>query len=190
MKKLIIMTAILIGLSVPAVAEIEIKGFKLDMTKKEAKANWKNVRIKSKWIQNLLIPNYYMTLAGKDSPKPTMWFDKENKAEGKPLKEIAWFFCYKSNVDYGCDMQGDRHTPVSFNKIIEALKTKYPLECTDHELQNGFGAKFIDRVCMYKQGDITLMTKTYANPSVFAQEQGSIRIFRGEYYKPVETNDL
>ena len=35
MKKLIIMTAILVGLMAPATAEIEIKGFKLEMDKKE-----------------------------------------------------------------------------------------------------------------------------------------------------------
>ena len=71
-KTLIVLTVILGVLITSAQANnhIEIKGFKLDMTKKEAKANWKDIRIKSKWLQNVLIPNYYMTLAGIDVPKP------------------------------------------------------------------------------------------------------------------------
>src|SRR5210317_102509 len=124
MKKLIIMTAILVGLSVPALAEIEIKGFKLDMTKKEAKSNLKAVRIKSKWLNAKLIPHYYMTLAGIDVETPRLWYDKKNKAEGKPVVELAWSFCYSGN-EY-CQMQGAQHSPTTFALVVEALKTKYP----------------------------------------------------------------
>jgi len=191
MKKLIIMTAILIGLSVPAVAEIEIKGFKLDMTKKEAKANWKEIRIKSKWIQNILIPNYYMTLAGIDVSKPYLYFDKKNKSEGKPLYYIAWEFCYKPNLEMGCSEQGSRHTPTSFALIVEALKTKYPMECMESTLQNGFGATFQDRTCIYTHNGITLKTQRYdPRQSLLASQRGTIRIYRDNGETVYETNDL
>ena len=184
MKKLIIMTAILIGLSVPAVAEIEIKGFKLDMTKKEAKANWKDVRIKSKWLNAKLIPHHYMTLAGIDVSKPTIWYDKKNKADGKPVIELAWTFCYSGNEF--CQMQGDQHSPTTFALIVEALKTKYPLECTTSTLQNGFGAKYEDRLCMYESNGVTLKTERFDNDLT----EGRISIYIDDGRELVKTDDL
>jgi hypothetical protein len=187
MKKLIIMTAILVGLSVPALAEIEIKGFKLDMTKKEAKSNLKAVRIKSKWLNAKLIPHYYMTLAGIDVETPRLWYDKKNKAEGKPVVELAWSFCYSGN-EY-CQMQGAQHSPTTFALVVEALKTKYPLECTTSTLQNGFGATFEDRTCYYREGDIVLRTNRYENRNLSGQA-GSIRIYRDNGDTEYKTDDL
>ena len=162
-KTLIVLTVILGVLITSAQANnhIEIKGFKLDMTKKEAKANWKDVRIKSKWLNAKLIPWHYMTLAGIPVSKPTLWYDKKNKAEGKPVIEMAWFFCY-DNGD-ACQMQGDQHSQVTFATIVEALKTKYPLECTNTTLQNGFGAKYEDRLCIYKNNGVILKTERFDN---------------------------
>ena len=183
MKKLIIMTAILIGLSVPAVAEIEIKGFKLDMTKKEAKANWKEVRIKSKWMNAKLIPHHYMTLAGIPVPKPIIWYDKKSKA--KPVTEMAWFFCYDDGD--ACQMQGDKgHSATTFSTIVEALKTKYPLECTTSTLQNGFGAKYEDRLCMYESNGVTLKTERYEDDLT----GGRISIYIDDGRELVKTDDL
>ena len=182
MKKLIIMTAILIGLSVPAVAEIEIKGFKLDMTKKEAKANWKDIRIKSKWLNAKLIPHHYMTLAGISVPKPILWYDKKSK--GEPVKEMAWFFCYDKS-DW-CQMQGDQHSPITFTTIVEALKKKYPLECTTSTLQNGFGAKYEDRLCMYESNGVTLKTERFDNDLT----EGRISIYIDDGRELVKTDDL
>src|SRR6056300_812680 len=187
MKKLIIMTAILIGLSVPAVAEIEIKGFKLDMTKKEAKANWKDKRIKSKWLNAKLIPHHYMTLAGIDVSKPTIWYDKKNKPYGKHVIELAWTFCYSGNEF--CQMQGDQHSPTTFALVVEALKSKYPLECTTSTLQNGFGATFEDRTCYYRNSDIVLRTNRYENRNLSGQA-GSIRIYRDNGDTEYKTDDL
>ena len=162
MKKLIIMTAILIGLSVPAVAEIEIKGFKLEMTKKEAKQTLKAVKIKSKWLNAKLIPHHYMTLAGVNTPTPTIWYDKKNKADGKPVVEIAWIFCYDAE-EFGCAMQGSTINPTAFAVITDALKSKYAMTCDEHEVQNGFGAKFTDRTCIYENNGVILKTERYTD---------------------------
>ena len=159
MKKLIIMTAILVGLMAPATAEIEIKGFKLEMDKKEAKKTWKSHRIKSKWLNAKLIPHYYMTLAGIDVSKPTIWYD-DSKA--KQVEELAWFFCYDAE-DFGCAMQGGTITPVAFAVIVDALKNKYDMTCDEHEVQNGFGAKFTDRTCVYENNGVILKTERYTD---------------------------
>ena len=159
MKKLIIMTAILVGLMAPATAEIEIKGFKLEMDKKEAKKTWKTHRIKSKWLNAKLIPHYYMTLAGIDVSKPTIWYD-DSKA--KQIEELAWFFCYDSE-DFGCAMQGGTITPVAFAVIVDALKNKYDMTCDEHEVQNGFGAKFTDRTCVHEHKGVILKTERYTD---------------------------
>jgi len=192
-KTLIVLTVILGVLITSAQANnhIEIKGFKLDMTKKEAKANWKDIRIKSKWLQNVLIPNYYMTLAGIDVPKPYLSYDKKNKAEGKPVYYIAWEFCYKSNMDVGCSQQGDRHSPTSFALIVEALKTKYPLECYNTTLQNSFGATFEDRTCTYTHNGITIKTQRYdPNGGVISSQRGTMRIYRDNGQTKYKTDDL
>ena len=186
MKKLIIMTAILIGLSVPAVAEIEIKGFKLDMTKKEAKAKIKAVRIKSKWLNAKLIPHHYMTLAGLDVSTPKIWYDKKNKAEGKPVREIAWTFCYDGK-DW-CQMQGDQHSPTTFALVVEALKKKYPLKCDTQTVQNGFGATFEDRSCFYINDGIVLRTMRYETTNL--GQNGTIRIYKDSGETKYKTDDL
>ena len=187
MKKLIIIIlTVLFTASAQADSHIEIKGFKLDMTKKEAKANMKAVEIKSKWLNAKLIPHHYMTLAGIDVPTPKLWYDKENKADGKPVREIAWTFCY-DNKDW-CQMQGDQHSPTTFALVVEALKTKYPLECTTSTLQNGFGATFEDRTCYYQKGDIVLRTMRYETTNL--GQNGTIRIYRDNGQTKYKTDDL
>ena len=186
-KTLIVLTVILGVLITSAQANnhIEIKGFKLDMTKKEAKANWKDIRIKSKWLNAKLIPWHYMTLAGIPVSKPTLWYDKKNKAEGKPVIEMAWFFCYDDGD--ACQMQGDKgHNATTFATIVEALKTKYPLECTNTTLQNGFGAKYEDRLCIYKNNGVILKTERFENDLT----RGRISIYIDHGKELVKTDDL
>jgi len=193
MIKKIITTAVitgslLIGASNMAKAQdIEIKGFKLGMTKKEAKANVKNVRIKSKWLNAKLIPHYYMTLAGVHTETPRLFYDKKNKAEGKPVLELAWTFCYSGNEF--CKMQGDQHTPTTFAVVVEALKTKYPLECRTSTLQNGFGATFEQRICSYKKNGVVLETTRYDHSGLM-EEMGIIRMFADTGESKVKLDDL
>ena len=80
MKKIITgMVASLMMLSSVAMADqIELKGFKLGMTKKEFKKTWKSQRVK--YHQNLasfIIPLYTTTLAGVNVDKPTVWWSKK-----------------------------------------------------------------------------------------------------------------
>jgi hypothetical protein len=117
---------------------------------------------------------------------PKIWYDKKNKAGGKPVIEIAWSFCY-DNKDW-CQMQGDQHSPMTFALVVEALKTKYPLECTTSTLQNGFGATFEDRICYYREGDMVLRTNRYATTNL--GQNGTIRIYRDNGQTKYKTGDL
>ena len=181
----VISTALLMGASNMAKAQdIEIKGFKIGMSKAEAKSNWKEVRIKSKWLNAKLIPHHYMTLAGIPVSKPLLWYNK--KAEGKPVEEMAWMFCYDEN-DGACQMQGDKgHNTTTFATIVEALKTKFDLKCTTRELQNAFGAKFEDRTCIYKNNGYILKTERYEDDTT----GGRISIYKDNGKKIVKTDDL
>ena len=184
MKKLIIITAIVFGLMAPAVADnhIEIKGFKLEMTKKEAKKNWKSHRIKSKWMNAKLIPHYYMTLAGVNVPKPTIWYED---SKDKQVSELAWIFCYDAE-DFGCAMQGSTINPTAFAGIVDALRSKYDMTCDEHEVQNGFGAKFSDRTCIFENNGVILKTQRYTD----SLKESRISIYTKDNQKKIKKDDI
>ncbi len=76
MKKFLV-TAIVFLLLAPFAnsEEINLKGFKLGMTKKEFKKNWKSKRVKvHQAFTSLIIPHYTVTLAGVNVDKLTIWY--------------------------------------------------------------------------------------------------------------------
>jgi hypothetical protein len=72
MKKLLgIIVLSLFFFDVSMANEVELKGFKLGMTKKEFKKNWKKHRVKVRQsIASLILPHYTVTLAGVNVDKP------------------------------------------------------------------------------------------------------------------------
>jgi len=66
MKKILSIIIISLLLSSVAMAnQVELKDFKLGMSKKEFKKTWKSKRVKARQsLTNLIIPHYVITLAG------------------------------------------------------------------------------------------------------------------------------
>ena len=189
MKKFLTIVVLTIFWCVSAQAKvIELKGFKLGITKKEFKQLWKTHRVKVRQnIASLVIPHYTMTLAGVNVDKPTVWYD------GKQIDTIQFRFYYDvdgvqpipcSSID-ACDKLIQ---PASnFVRVVEAIKQKYPgFKCTETDLMNQLGAKFKNRKCIYHHGDgVSISTIRYRNND----EWGTITILPTEIYKQGQKQD-
>ena len=183
MKKLLGILVLGLLLSSVAIADqIELKGFKLGMTKKEFKKTWKSQRVK--YHQNLasfIIPLYTTTLAGVNVDKPTVWWSK------KPAKIVTIRFEFYYNISapfMPCsDIDSCNHViqPASnFVRVVEAIKNKYPgFECTESDLMNKMGAEWKNRKCIYHHGDgVSISTIRYRNN----KEWGTITILPTNNY--------
>ena len=170
---LTIILGLLITISTAKADTINIKGLEIGMSKKDIKKQIKEIRIKSKWLNAKLIPHYYMTLAGVESSLPRVWYDKD-----KNVQQLAWFFCYDNHTSegsYGCQMQGDQHSPKSFKIVADALLNKFDMECTTETLQNPFGATQEDRTCYYHDDfGNTISTERFEDEKGFTQGRISI----------------
>ena len=182
MKKIlaILIFSILLG-TVAFAAEVELKGFKLGLTKKEFDQNWKSQRVK--FHQNLasvLIPHYTTTLAGVNVDKPTVWYN------GEKINTIQFRFFYNVN-----DVKPIPCSEISsctkviqpasnFVRVVEAIKQKYPgFKCTETDLMNKFGAEWKNRRCIYHNGDgVSISTIRYRDND----EWGTITILPTEIY--------
>ena len=76
MKKMLsILALVLLICNVAMANQVELKGFKLGLTKKEFKKVWKSQRAKyHQSLASLLIPHYTTTLAGVTVDKPDVWY--------------------------------------------------------------------------------------------------------------------
>lgn len=164
---------------------IELKGFKLGMTKKEFKKTWKSQR--KKYHQNIssyLIPHYTTTLAGVSVDKPTIWWTNE-----KPKKVDTIQFRFFYNVSAvrpipcsSVDACPNVIQPASnFVRVVEAIKQKYPgFKCTESGLMNKMGAKWTNRKCINHLADgVSISTIRYRNN----KEWGTITILPTNIYK-------
>ena len=167
---------------------VELKDFKLGMTKKEFKKNWKKHRVKvHQNLSSLLIPHYTITLAGVNVDKPVIWW------LDKKVDTIQFRFYY--DVDdvkpipcsevASCDKLIQ---PTSnFVRVVEAIKKKYPgFKCTETDLMNKMGAEFKNRRCIYHHGDgISISTIRYRDND----EWGTITILPTEEYMQGQKDD-
>ena len=167
---------------------VELKDFKLGMTKKEFKKNWKKHRVKVRQnLTSLLIPHYTITLAGVNVDKPRIWW------LDKKVDTIQFRFYY--------DVDDVRPVPCSdiascdkliqptsnFVRVVEAIKKKYPgFKCTETDLMNKMGAEFKNRRCIYHHGDgVSISTIRYRDND----EWGTITILPTEVYKKGQQED-
>ena len=163
--------------------EVELKGFKLGMTKKEFKKNWKFQRKKHRQtLTDILIPNYVTSLAGVSVDKPTIWWtDKPRKIE---TIQFRFFYNVSSVYPIPCssiDACPKVIQPASnFVRVVEAIKQKYPgFKCTESGLMNKMGAEWKNRKCIYHHGDgVSISTTRYKNND----EWGIITILPTDIY--------
>lgn len=171
--------------------DVELKGFKLGMTKKEFKKTWKSQR--KKYHQNLssfIIPHYTTTLAGVSVDKPTIWWSKEKP---KKIDTIQFRFFYNASSVYpipcsDVDACPNIIQPASnFVRVVEAIKKKYPgFKCKETDLMNKLGAKWKNRRCIYHHGNGTsISTIRYRNND----ERGTITILPTDIYMQGQKND-
>ena len=155
-----------------AKAEVDLKGFKLEMTKKEFKKTWKSQRKKHLGsLFNLVIPHYTTSLAGVAVDKPMIWWKKK---EGKKVvRAISFEFyygydealCTEAESGLGTICSRVRGSSANFIRVVEAIKQKYPgFECTESDLMNKMGAEWKNRKCVYHNGDgVSISTIRYRN---------------------------
>jgi len=167
---------------------VELKGFKLGMTKKEFKKNWKSKRVKvHQNLSSVLLPHYTVTLAGVNVDKPTIWW------LDKKVDTIQFRFFY--NVDAvkpipcsSIDACNKLIQPAAnFVRVVEAIKKKFPgFKCSETELMNKMGAKWINRKCIYHHGDgVSISTIRYRDND----EWGTITILPTNEYKQGQQQD-
>jgi len=189
MKK--ILGIVVLGLLLSSVAmanEVELKGFKLGLSKKEFKKIWKSKRIKARQsLTNLIIPHYVTTLAGVQVDKPVIWW------LGKKTDTVQFRFFYNldsvkpipcSSIE-GCNKLIQ---PASnFVRVVEAIKQKYPgFKCTETDLMNKLGAEWKNRRCIYHHGDgVSISTVRYRNN----EEWGTITILPTAEYEQGQNED-
>ena len=189
MKKLLgIMVLGLLLSSVAMANQVELKGFKLGLTKKEFKKTWKSKRVKAHQnLTSLLLPHYVTTLAGVQVDKPTIrWLDKK-------IGTIQFRFFY--NLDSvkpipcsSIEACNKLIQPASnFVRVVEAIKKKYPgFKCTEIDLMNKLGAEWKNRRCIYHHGDgVSISTVRYRNN----EEWGTITILPTAEYEQVQNED-
>ena len=189
MKKFLGIVVLGLLLSSVAIADqIELKGFKLGMTKKEFKKTWKSQRVKyHQTLGSLIIPHYTTTLAGVHVDKPTVWW------WNKKIDTIQFRFFY--NVDAvkpipcsSVEACNKIIQPASnFVRVVEAIKQKYPgFKCTETDLMNKLGAKWKNRRCIYHHGDgVSISTIRYRN----IEEWGTITILPTAKYEQGQQED-
>ena len=189
MKKLLWIVVLGLLLSSVAIADqIELKGFKLGMTKKEFKKTWKSQR--EKYLQsltNLIIPHYTTTLAGVHVDKPEIWWlDKKTNTV-----QFRFFYNVDAVKPIPCssvDACNKIIQPASnFVRVVEAIKQKYPgFKCTETDLMNKLGAKWKNRRCIYHHGDgVSISTIRYRN----IEEWGTITILPTAKYEQGQQED-
>lgn len=189
MKKLIIILLFSSLLNSFAHAKIvELKGFKLGMTKKEFKETWKSQRLKARQsLTNLIIPHYVTTLAGVQVDKPVIWW------LNKKTDTIQFRFFY--NLDAvkpipcsSIEACNYLIQPASnFVRVVEAIKQKFPgFKCTETDLMNKLGAKWKNRRCIYHHEDgISISTIRYRDND----EWGTITILPTSELKQDQQKD-
>jgi len=188
-KKLLGIVVIVLLLTPLAKAnEVSLKDFKLGMTKKEFKKNWKSKRVKvHQALTSLIIPHYTVTLAGVNVDKPVVWW------LDKKVETIQFRFFYQldavqpipcSDVE-SCNKLIQPAT--NFVRVVEAIKQKYPgFKCTETELMNKMGATWTNRKCIYHSGDgVSISTIRYRNND----EWGTITILPTANYKEGQQQD-
>lgn len=170
---------------------VELKGFKLGMTKKDFNKNWKLKKKRHRQsIASLLIPVYVTTLAGVYVDKPTIWWSKEKP---KKIDTIQFRFFYNASSVYPIpcsDVDACPHViqPASnFVRVVEAIKKKYPgFKCTETDLMNKMGAKWKNRRCIYHDGyGTSISTIRYRNND----ERGTITILPTDIYMQGQKNN-
>jgi len=189
MKKILSIIIVSLLLSSVAIAnQVELKGFKLGMTKKEFKKTWKSQRVKTyQNLNSLLLPHYVTTLAGVEVDKPVIWWSD------KKTNTVQFRFFYHldavkpipcSSIE-ACNMLIQ---PASnFVRVVEAIKQKYSgFKCTETDLMNKLGAEWKNRRCIYHHGDgVSISTNRYRNN----EEWGSITIWPTADYERVQQED-
>lgn len=167
---------------------VELKDFKLGMTKKEFKKNWKEKRVKVKQgLGSLLIPHYTITLAGVNVDKPVIWY------LDKKVDTIQFRFYYSIDAvkPIPCndiDACPNFIQPASnFVRVVEAIKKKYPgFKCTETDLMNKMGAEWKNRRCIYHHGDgVSISTIRYRDND----EWGTITILPTAEYEQGQKDD-
>ena len=189
MKKLLGILVLGLLLSSVAIADqIELKGFKLGMTKKEFKKTWKSQREKyHQSLTNLIIPHYTTTLAGAHVDKPEIWWlDKKTNTV-----QFRFFYNVDAVKPIPCssvDACNKIIQPASnFVRVVEAIKQKYPgFKCTETDLMNKLGAEWKNRRCIYHHGDgVSISTIRYRNN----KEWGTITILPTAEYEQGQQED-
>lgn len=171
--------------------EVELKGFKLGLTKKEFKKIWKSQR--KKYHQNIssfIIPHYTTSLAGVSVDKPTVWWTDDKP---KRIDTIQFRFFYSVSGVYpvpcsSVDACPNVIQPASnFVRVVEAIKRKYPgFKCTETDLMNKMGATWKNRRCInHLPGGISISTIRYRNND----ERGTITILPTSDYKQGQKQD-
>ncbi len=168
--------------------EISLKGFKLGMTKKEFKKNWKSKRVKlHQALTSFIIPHYTVTLAGVNVDKPIIWW------LDKKVDTIQFRFFYQLDAvkPLPCSDVESCNSVIqpaaNFVRVVEAIKQKYPgFKCTETELMNKMGATFMNRKCIYHHGDgVSISTIRYRNNDWW----GTITILPTAEYKQGQSQD-
>jgi hypothetical protein len=189
MKKILSIIIISLLLSSVAMAnQVELKGFKLGMSKKEFKKTWKSKRVKARQsLTNLIIPHYVITLAGVQVDKPVIWWlDKKTDTV-----QFRFFYNLDSVKPIPCSsIEGCNKLiqPASnFVRVVEAIKQKYPgFKCTETDLMNKLGAEWKNRRCIYHHGDgVSISTVRYRNN----EEWGTITILPTAEYEQGQNED-
>ena len=189
MKKLLsILVLSLLLIPVAIANQIELKGFKLGMTKKEFKKTWKSQRLKTRQsLTDLIIPHYVTTLAGVEVDKPVVWWlDKKTDTI-----QFRFFYNLDSVQPIPCSsIEACNYLiqPASnFVRVVEAIKQKYPgFKCTETDLMNKFGAEWKNRRCIYHHGDgVSISTVRYRNN----EEWGTITILPTAEYEQGQNED-
>ena len=137
MKKLMIMIAIVMGLSVPAVAEIEIKGFKTGM-------EWKNKENRIKWLEKDPMFEHRrldLTVGGHDVLSIQLRPNLERS------RVASLYFTLDS---------------IAYDDVKSAIQTKYELECDNSIEQNLAGAKFKNEECWVMLNGDSMVIERYA----------------------------
>tara|TARA_Y100000817_G_C16637142_1_gene446705 strand:+ start:102 stop:674 length:573 start_codon:yes stop_codon:yes gene_type:complete len=161
--------------------EVELKGFKLGLNKKEFKQTWKSQR---KLYDTF---HYVTTLAGVNVDKPTVWWTKKPAT----IEAIQFKIYYNMSATLLCTELATCPNVIqpasNFVRVVEAIKNKFPgFKCTETDLMNKMGAKFVNRECVYHNGDgVSISTIRYKDN----KELGTITILPTAWYKQNKKQD-
>ena len=189
MKKLILATAILIGLNTTAKADgIDLKGIKLGMTDEEININLhgkkscggvKNV-VSSIWGKcSSFMGQGTMTLVGVIVDKPYIHWDNE-KSKNRKVFAVKWTMNYEQRYLLGDTNYPDGvvNSPEQWDIIKAGIKGKYPgLKCEPYAVNNAFGAVWGNGQCTFEKDGNNLLMRKY--------EETLNRGFIQLYYKDI-----